>query len=37
MKTFIPAEIEIIFITTKVLTDSVIEIEEPLEIIQEQK
>ena len=38
MKTFIPTEVEIIFITTKVLTDSdnnIIEIEDPL--IQEQE
>ena len=39
MKTFIPTEVEIIFITTQVLTnsDNIIEIEEPLEIIQEQE
>ena len=36
MKTFIPTETKIIPITTDVLTVSIIEIEESLEIIQEK-
>ncbi len=36
MKTFIPAETEIIPVTTDVLTTSIIEIEEDLEIIQDK-
>ena len=35
MKTFTPAETKIILVTTDVLTTSVIEIEESLEIIQD--
>ena len=38
MKTFIPTKVEIIFITTKVLTDSngnIIEIDDPYELIQD--
>ena len=36
MKTFIPAETKIIPVTTDVLTTSIIEIEESLEIIQDK-
>lgn len=36
MKTFIPTETEIIPVTTDVLTTSVIEIEENLEIIEDK-
>ena len=36
MKTFIPTEAEIIPVTTDVLTVSIIEIEEPYELIQDK-
>ena len=36
MKTFTPTEAEIIPVTTDVLTTSIIEIEENLEIIQDK-